>query len=193
VEPFSWRAHAISAEAYLRQGSTEEAVGQAERRPRIRSWTGCRGPKSPGDSPGKAWRKDRAVSALRAYLTEHGTDLEARKQLENLQTVPGAVLSSDGMTTSDELMAISAAATSQSLPSNWLPPDLDERMPPVEPGATCALDEVIQKAERRVEEFVGNVDRYTATESLFHESINKWGWPRPGRRASLITWRLLRK
>ncbi len=72
-------------------------------------------------------------------------------------------------------MAISAAATSLSLPSNWLPPDLDERMPPVEPGATCALDEVIQKAERRVEEFVGNVDRYTATESLFHESINKWG------------------
>jgi len=47
------------------------------------------------------------------------SDLEARKQLENLQTLPGAVVSSDGMTTSDELMAVSAAETSQSLPSNW--------------------------------------------------------------------------
>ena len=175
VEPFSWRAHAISAEAYLRQGSTEEAVGQAERALALGHGQAAEVQRVLATALARRGEKDRAVSALRAYLTEHGTDLEARKQLENLQTVPGAVLSSDGMTTSDELIAISAAATSLSLPSNWLPPDLDERMPPVEPGATCALDEVIQKAERRVEEFVGNVDRYTATESLFHESINKWG------------------
>jgi len=175
VEPFSWRAHAISAEAYLRQGSTEEAVGQAERALELGHGQAAEVQRVLATALARRGEKDRAVSALRAYLTEHGTDLEARKQLENLQTAPRAVLSSDGMTTSDELMAISAAATSLSLPSNWLPPDLDERMPPVEPGATCALDEVIQKAERRVEEFVGNVDRYTATESLFHESINKWG------------------
>jgi len=175
VEPFSWRAHAISAEAYLRQGSTEEAVGQAERALALGHGQAAEVQRVLATALARRGEKDRAVSALRAYLTEHGTDLEARKQLENLQTAPRAVLSSDGMTTSDELMAISAAATSQSLPSNWLPPDLDERMPPVEPGATCALDEVIQKAERRVEEFVGNVDRYTATESLLHESINKWG------------------
>jgi len=175
VEPFSWRAHAISAEAYLRQGSTEEAVGQAERALALGHGQAADVQRVLATALARRGEKDRAVSALRAYLTEHGTDLEARKQLENLQTVPGAVLSSDGMTTSDELIAISAAATSLSLPSNWLPPDLDERMPPVEPGATCALDEVIQKAERRVEEFVGNVDRYTATESLLHESINKWG------------------
>ncbi len=175
VEPFSWRAHAISAEAYLRQGSTEEAVGQAERALELGHGQAAEVQRVLATALARRGEKDRAVSALRAYLTEHGTDLEARKQLENLQTAPRAVLSSDGMTTSDELMAISAAATSLSLPSNWLPPDLDERMPPVEPGATCALDEVIQKAERRVEEFVGNVDRYTATESLLHESINKWG------------------
>jgi len=175
VEPFSWRAHAISAEAYLRQGSTEEAVGQAERALALGHGQAAEVQRVLATALARRGEKDRAVSALRAYLTEHGTDLEARKQLENLQTAPRAVLSSDGMTTSDELMAISAAATSLSLPSNWLPPDLDERMPPVEPGATCALDEVIQKAERRVEEFVGNVDRYTATESLLHESINKWG------------------
>jgi len=49
---------------------------------------------------------------------------------------------------------------------NWLPPDLDERMPPVEPGATCALDEVIQKLRDEWRNSC-NVDRYTATESLF--------------------------
>ena len=61
------------------------------------------------------------------------------------------------------------------LPSNWLPPDVDEKVPPVEPGVACALDEVVQKAGKRVEEFIKNVDRFTATEFLNHESINKWG------------------
>ena len=54
----------------------------------------------------------------------------------------------------------------------WLPPDVDEKVPPVEETA-CSLDEVLQKAEERISEFVRNVDRFTATESLTHQSINK--------------------
>jgi hypothetical protein len=54
---------------------------------------------------------------------------------------------------------------------------VDENVPPVEPGTACSLDEVIQKAGKRVEEFITNVDRFAATELLKHESINKWGLP----------------
>ena len=57
----------------------------------------------------------------------------------------------------------------------WLPPDVDENVPPVEVGGACSLDEVVQKAEKRILEFVQAVDRFTATESLTHESINKHG------------------
>jgi tetratricopeptide (TPR) repeat protein len=69
--------------------------------------------------------------------------------------------------------------TSIPLPSNWLPPDVDERVPPVEPNAACALDDVLQKAGERIREFVTNVDRFTATELLKHESINRWGLATP--------------
>jgi len=69
--------------------------------------------------------------------------------------------------------------TSVPLPSNWLPPDVDERVPPVEPNAVCALDDVLQKAGERIREFVTNVDRFTATELLKHESINRWGFAAP--------------
>jgi hypothetical protein len=37
----------------------------------------------------------------------------------------------------------------------------------------CSVDEIVQKAEERVLEFVRNLDRFTATESLTHQSINK--------------------
>jgi hypothetical protein len=56
----------------------------------------------------------------------------------------------------------------------WLPPDVDENAPLVEETA-CSVDEVVQKAEERILEFVRNVDRFTATESLRHQSINKHG------------------
>jgi hypothetical protein len=58
-----------------------------------------------------------------------------------------------------------------------MPPDVDDKMPPVEPGAACALDEVVQNAGKRLEELVKNVDRFTATELVSDESINKWGQP----------------
>jgi len=56
----------------------------------------------------------------------------------------------------------------------WLPPDVDEKVPPVE-ETICSVDEIVQKAEERIVEFVRNVDRFTATEFLTHQSINKHG------------------
>jgi len=82
VEPFSWRAHAISAEAYLRQGSTEEAVGQAERALELGHGQAAVVQKVLATALARRGDKDRAVSVLQAYLKEHGSDLEARKQLE---------------------------------------------------------------------------------------------------------------
>jgi len=61
------------------------------------------------------------------------------------------------------------------IPANWLPPDVDQNIPPVEPSAACALDDVLEKAGQRIKELVSNVDRFTATESLVHERINKSG------------------
>src|SRR5262249_56060512 len=39
----------------------------------------------------------------------------------------------------------------------------------------CNLDEVLPEVERRVQEFVGNVQRFTATEHLTHESLSGSG------------------
>jgi len=77
-----------------------------------------------------------------------------------------------------------AAEVAASLPaaSIWLPPNVDEKVPPVEPGAVCALDEVVRKAGKQIQQFVRNVDRFTATESLVHESIDRWGLASPPER-----------
>ena len=100
-------------------------------------------------------------------------------QLEHLQNLRLPVDNGPASIGANQIVVpdLTAAITSLPLPSNWLPPDVDERVPPVEPDAACALDDVLQKAGKRIQEFVTNVDRFTATESLKHESINKWGLP----------------
>jgi len=59
--------------------------------------------------------------------------------------------------------------------SPWLPADVDTEIPPVEAGSACNLPDVLQKAGQKVEEFVANVQRFTATESLLHESVGRSG------------------
>jgi hypothetical protein len=71
-------------------------------------------------------------------------------------------------------VAASISSTKPGSAPTWLPPDVDDEVPPVEETA-CSLNEVLQKAEERILEFTRNVDRFTATESLTHQSINKHG------------------
>ena len=43
------------------------------------------------------------------------------------------------------------------------------------PNGSCPLDEVLPKVTRHVEEFIGNVDRFTATEVLVHKRFDRDG------------------
>jgi tetratricopeptide (TPR) repeat protein len=177
AEPSSWRAHAIYADAYLRQGSADEAVKQAERALELGHGQAAIVQRYLAAALAKSGERDKAVSVLQTYLQDHPSDKDAKKQLENLQLLVAQNAQGTADAAGAEAMqpGTLAEATALPLPSSWMPPDVDEKVPPVEPGTTCALDEVVKKAGQRIEEFVRNVDRFTATELLTHESISKWG------------------
>jgi tetratricopeptide (TPR) repeat protein len=177
AEPSSWRAHAIYADAYLRQGSPDEAVKQAERALELGHGKAAIVERYLAAALAKCGEKDRAASVLQTYVKEHPADTSAKKQLENLQLPEVQKVQGAADAPSMEMVQPGslAEATALPLPSNWLPPDVDEIVPPVEPGAACQIDDVLRQTGKRIEEFVGNVDRFTATEFLTHESINKWG------------------
>jgi len=120
--------------------------------------------------------KRRAISVLQSYLKEHPADAEASKLQEMLQKMSTAEGPAEASALRAEELSIStSAATSLPLPSSWLPPDVDEKVPPVEQGAACALEDVVEKAGKQAQVFVKNVERFTASEFLKHETIDKWG------------------
>ncbi len=57
----------------------------------------------------------------------------------------------------------------------WLPPDIDRDIPQVSPGTSCPLAEVLSEAGKRVEELVENVDKFTATEIVEHQDVDRMG------------------
>jgi len=177
AEPSSWRAHAIYADAFLRQGSTDEAVKQAERALELGHGQAAIVQRYLAAALAKQGERERAIGVLQGYMKEHPADAAAQKQLESLQLGEAANAPAGADAANAEMVQSGTLAEVTALPisSNWLPPDVDEKVPPVEPGAACQLDEVLRQAGKRIEEFVGNVDRFTATELVSHESINKWG------------------
>ena len=63
-------------------------------------------------------------------------------------------------------------------PPKWLPADVDDNMPPVEPGVACPLDKIRQETGERVREFISAVNRVSATEYLDNEVIDDSGLPK---------------
>jgi tetratricopeptide (TPR) repeat protein len=174
VEPSSWRAHALLAEAEYMQGNRDEAIILAERALELGHERAA--PLQPflAGVLAEAGDRDRAIRVMQDYLKANPSDAVAAKQLEQWQN-PSVVPAVDHASMTAKLTAVSTAATALPIPSNWLPPDVDEKMPPVESGAVCSLDDVVQKAGDRLVALVHEVDRFTATESLVDQTFNKWG------------------
>ena len=57
----------------------------------------------------------------------------------------------------------------------WYPPDIDRVVPQVAPGTTCPLSDVLSKAGKRIDELVQNVDKFTATEVVEHQKVDRSG------------------
>jgi len=178
AEPTSWRSHALLAEVCLRVGLVDESVKQSERALELGQGPAAIVEPLLARALARRGETERAIQILEKYLKDHASDAVATKQLQDLRTVSQPKLTTEAQVTSVELPLVSQAAltiVAPFLPSSWLPPDIDEAIPPVEPSIPCARDEVLKNAGERVREFVSNVNRFTATETIKHETINRWG------------------
>jgi len=178
AEPTSWRAHAFIAEADLRGGSTDGAIEHAERAIELGHSQAEKVRPLLAAALAKRGERNRAIELLESYLKDHPGDAPIQKQLENLNAISGSGENSASAESTEEFTdAMMAEAVSLPDISNWRPPDIDEKVPPVEAGPSCKLEDVLRGAGKRTVEFVKSVDRFTATEFLTHESMNKWGFP----------------
>jgi cytochrome c-type biogenesis protein CcmH/NrfG len=71
--------------------------------------------------------------------------------------------------------ALASPVSKRAKADSWYPPDVDRSIPQVSPGKACSLPDVLSKAGRRIEELVQNVDKFTATEVVEHQKVDRSG------------------
>jgi len=168
VDPTAWRPHALCAEAYLRQGNNSEAIEEARRAQDLGH------ARASGVVPILAaamWNQGETAEGtalLKKYVEDHAADEAAKNLLVSFSR-------NDGSAPVREKLSTARQTPIELIPSNWLPPDVDESAGLLEPGVACDMDAVLKGAGKRVQEFVQNLDRFTAIESVEYVPVNKWG------------------
>ena len=160
IEPTAWRPQALYAEAYLKEGKNDEAVQHARRAQEL----------------GHA-KASIVEPILAVALRRQGNDAQAAEVLRayaNNQPANAKKAAASADTNGAEMPTV-GGDMSEALGGSWMPADIDEKVGALEPGVVCSADDVLKKTANRIDEFLHNVDRFTATESLEHESINKSG------------------
>jgi len=176
--PTSWRAHALLAEALVLQHQSGDAVKEARRAMELGHERATVVQPLLARALAETGEREEAVRVLQVYVEAHPADVEASKNLEILKNPQIKIVSGGAATTgAGEMTALTKEATALPVPSNWLPPDVDESVPPVVAGTSCNVNDVVSKAGKRIMELVSDVDRFAATETLTHESIDKYGMP----------------
>jgi len=175
VEPSSWRAHALLAEGMVLQKQYDDSVKQAERAIQLGHEQAAMVQPLLARALAARGDRDEATKVMQAYVTSHPADASAARDLGVLKNSPTGAASIDPATMTSDMAAMNKDATALPALSKWMPPDVDEKVPPVEEGAACAVDDVVSRAGQQLITLISDVDRFAATESLMHESIGKTG------------------
>jgi tetratricopeptide (TPR) repeat protein len=184
VAPNSWRAHSLLANALLRQNSYAEAVTHAQRAVELDKGQANSSLLILGQALAAEHQNEQAIAALKDYLAGKPPETQAQavvKLIARLKDAPAAPAGATvgGVTTSYETGALASDVPDLPLTAaalHWLPPNVDDAVPPVEPGVACSAEDILKNASARVQELPAVVDRYTATEVLHHEDVNTAGY-----------------
>jgi tetratricopeptide (TPR) repeat protein len=188
--PNTWRADELLAAVELKQGSYPQAIQHAEHALQVGK-TEAKGVRlTLADALYRMGEHGHSVQVLNELLKENPTE-EQTKEAHRLlganraTTAPSYAEGALSANLSNATFAIAPSLSSANLPSamakaltvspHWFPPNVDELIPPADAAVSCPLPQIVKQAGERVLEFVGNVDRFTATESLSHQTLNEFG------------------
>ena len=119
----------------------------------------------------RIWRQDGSVLCLVLLVCVIQTNTAMAQQAGTLkQERSTQALAAQPADRTPELFTDKRTKTDR-----WFPQDIDRVIPPVGAGAPCPLAEVLSQAGKRIQELVGNVDKFTATEVVEHQSVDRSG------------------
>ena len=195
AQPNSWRAEQLLATVTLKQGAYAEAVEYAEDALQHGKSDAKGARLTLAEALAASGDRKKSDQVLNELLNQSPTveqAAEARRLLDlNRRSTNSETTLARSADTTDSSAPINpnsrnagllSSAWVPSAPANplaqfprWTPPNIDDAIPPVDREISCPMPQILAESGKRVLEFVENVNRYTATETFQHESVNEFG------------------
>jgi len=189
LRPNSWRTHWLAGASHFQQGEYQKARQECEEALRVGKDKAGSARFLLGEADAALGEREAALAALEQFVREQPDVPQAataKKLMEQLRTASppdeekaaanlGAPPRAPVSVAAKNLNDLAMPPILPAIETNWAPPDVDEEKLGTDAGASCALNEIAEEAGARVEELVKNVDRFTATEEMEHESVSPLG------------------
>jgi tetratricopeptide (TPR) repeat protein len=189
LKPDSWRTHWLAGAAYFQQAEYQKTREQCEEALRIGQDKAGSARFLLGEAYAALGEREAALAALEQFVKEQPDVPQAataQKLMDHLRTT-NSTNSEKAAAISDppahapinvvtrNLNDLAMPPILPAIETNWAPSDVDAEKLNTDAAANCPLNEVTEAAGARVEELVKNVDRFTATEEMDHESLSPLG------------------
>jgi tetratricopeptide (TPR) repeat protein len=182
--PNSWRAQGLFAAVLLHQNANAEAVAHAQRAVQLGKTRANSSLLILGQALAAEHHNDQAIAALKDYLAANPPTQQVKPVQDLIERIKTSTFAPDGPNVGGVTAVLEKSAANGDLPDlplsaaamHWLPANVDDNVPPVEPGVACVLPDVLKSVSAHVMEMPAVVDRYTATEVLHHEDVNNAGY-----------------
>jgi Flp pilus assembly protein TadD len=177
-----WRTHLLLASAYAKAGRLPEAETHAQRAVDLAREKSVGARLLLGEiqqTEGKVPEAQKTLQELAAKFPSDPSTVEARKKLASL-SVPRAAVPSEPIQLAN--LPVPATPGIELLPANerpWAPLDIDSREFPLAQNAPCSAEEILPHAQHRLKSQLQNFEKFTATEHIDHQEIDRLGRPGP--------------
>jgi len=176
VNPTAWHPHALLVVAYSKLKQYTQAIDESHKALEVgHSEAAAYVQPALANALAAEGNRDQAIQVLADYVKDHPDADDARDLLAVLKQPKEQQAPWPGISLPDPLA--STVELEPILPATWMPANVDDRVPPVEPDVPCSLDMVLSKASNRMTELVQDLDRFEASESLQHQRVTKPGAP----------------
>jgi tetratricopeptide (TPR) repeat protein len=173
-----WHTHFLLASAYAKAGRFSEAEPHAQRAASLAGEKGAAPYLLLGEVQQKEGKIQEARQAWQKLVDTFPKDpaaAEARADLAALLAPPRAAPEMQlASLPIHNLPSLELAPPSE---QPWAPPDTDSLEYPVEQDPPCELTEVLSQAQRRLHSQLRNFEKFTATEHIEHQEIDRYGLP----------------
>jgi tetratricopeptide (TPR) repeat protein len=178
----SWRTHLLLATAYAKAERLEEGERHAARAVALAKDKGAYATFLLGEIQKAEGKSAQARSTWETFVTNFPNDPLVPKAKERLVRAA-------------ERQAVKEADTAANLPPPllpvvslpsvaerpWAPPDIDSMEYRLATDAPCQSEEVLARSQHRMTAQMENFEKFTATERIEHQEIDRYGMPGPAR------------